>query len=142
MSRGEESYKERLLALDLLQLTFDREIKDLVFLYKALFGYLNVNISNYVSFLSHGRTRLSKSSKYILQVKIVKLALFNRPIITVLSRYGTLYVEKYLSTLCLVLVLLNVCLNKDTLYSIANSVYDVVMACTWSLFRDCSCHRM
>jgi hypothetical protein len=36
--RGELSYKERLLALDLLLLTFDREVKDLVFLYKALFG--------------------------------------------------------------------------------------------------------
>ena len=28
MSRGEESYKDRLLALDFLPLTFDREIKD------------------------------------------------------------------------------------------------------------------
>jgi hypothetical protein len=36
--RGELSYKELLLALDLLPLTFDREVKDLVFLYKALFG--------------------------------------------------------------------------------------------------------
>jgi hypothetical protein len=38
--RGELSYKERLLALDLLPLTFDREVKDLVFLDKALFGYV------------------------------------------------------------------------------------------------------
>jgi hypothetical protein len=42
--RGELSYKERLLALDLLPLTFDREVKDLVFLYKALFGYVNVDV--------------------------------------------------------------------------------------------------
>ncbi|CAB3998405.1 Hypothetical predicted protein, partial [Paramuricea clavata] len=65
--RGELSYKERLLALDLLPLTFDREVKDLVYLYKALFGYVNVDVSNCVSFVSHGRTRLSNTSKYILQ---------------------------------------------------------------------------
>ena len=76
MSRGEESYKDRLLALDFLPLTFDREIKDLVFLYKALFGYLNLNISNYVSFVSHGRTRLSNSSKYILQSQDCKTSTF------------------------------------------------------------------
>ena len=40
MSRGELSYKERLLALNLLPLKFDREIKDLVFLYNGLFDYL------------------------------------------------------------------------------------------------------
>ena len=44
--RGELSYKELLLALDLLPLTFDREVKDLVFLYKAMFGYVNVDVSN------------------------------------------------------------------------------------------------
>ena len=44
--RGELSYKERLSALNLLPLSFDREIKDLVFLYKALFGYVNVDVSN------------------------------------------------------------------------------------------------
>jgi hypothetical protein len=50
--RGELNYKERLLALDLLPLTFDREVKDLVYLYKALFGYVNVDVSITVSRLS------------------------------------------------------------------------------------------
>ncbi len=40
MMNGELSYKERLLALDMLPLTLDREIKNLVFLYKALFDRL------------------------------------------------------------------------------------------------------
>jgi hypothetical protein len=52
--RGELNYKERLLALDFLPLIFDREVKDLVYLYKALFGYVNVDVSNCVSFVSHG----------------------------------------------------------------------------------------
>ena len=107
MSRGELSYKERLLALNLLPLTFDREIKDLVFLYKGLFGYLNVNISKYVTFVSHGRTRLSNTSKYILKVKFVKLPLSNLLTIIVLLRSGTLYVKTYVLTLSLVLVLSN-----------------------------------
>ena len=68
--RGELCYKERLSALGLLPLTFDREVKDLVFLmYKALFGYGNVDISNYVSFVSHGRTWLCNTSKYVHSTK-------------------------------------------------------------------------
>ena len=39
--RGDLSYKDRLQAMNLLPLTFDREVKDLVFLYKALFKYVN-----------------------------------------------------------------------------------------------------
>ena len=74
--RGELSYKERLSALNLLPLTYDREIKDLVFLYKALFGYVNVDVSNFVSFVCHGRTRLSNSSKYILQSQICRTNTF------------------------------------------------------------------
>ena len=109
MSRGELSYKERLLVLNLLPLTFDREIKDLVFLYKGLFGYLNVNISKYVTFVSHGRIRLSNTSKYILQGQICITTTFqssyrNR----ILLRSGTLYVKTYVLTLSLVLVLANV----------------------------------
>ena len=77
--RGELSYKERLSALNLLPLSFDRKIKDLVFLYKALFGYVNVNVSNYVSFVSHGRLRLSNSSKYILQIQICRTNTFQSP---------------------------------------------------------------
>ena len=74
--RGELSYKERLSALNLLPLSYDREIKDLVFLYKALFGYVNVDVSNFVSFVCHGRTRLSNSSKYILQSQICRTNTF------------------------------------------------------------------
>ena len=31
----------------------------MVYLYKALFGFLDVDICRYVSFVTHGRTRLS-----------------------------------------------------------------------------------
>jgi hypothetical protein len=32
------------------------------------------------------------------------------------------------------------CLVKYRYSSIVDSIYDVVLSCTWSLFRDCSCH--
>ena len=74
--RGELSYRERLLALDLLPLTYDREVRDLVYFFKSLFSYIDVNIDNYVSFVSHGRTRLSHTSRYILQSKLCKTNIF------------------------------------------------------------------
>jgi hypothetical protein len=51
-------------------------MKDLTLFYKALFGFINVNLSNYVSFVSHGRTRLSLSSEYILQNSLCKTTTF------------------------------------------------------------------
>ncbi|CAB4017423.1 Hypothetical predicted protein [Paramuricea clavata] len=35
-----------------IPLSYDREMKDLAFFYKALFGFLNVNLSNYMCRLS------------------------------------------------------------------------------------------
>ena len=70
------AYRERLLALDLLPLTYDREVRDLVYFFKSLFSYIDVNIDNYVSFVSHGRTRLSHTSRYILQSKLCKTNTF------------------------------------------------------------------
>ena len=44
---GQMSYVERLLALDILPLAYDREIKDLVSFYKAVYGYIDIDVSNY-----------------------------------------------------------------------------------------------
>ena len=51
---GEMSYKQRLLTLALLPLTYDRELRDLVFLYNCIFGYTDLNIGRYVTFITHG----------------------------------------------------------------------------------------
>ena len=59
---GDIPYKERLLSLNLLLLSYDREIKDLTFFYKALFSFVNVDFSNFVLLVHHGRIRLSHSS--------------------------------------------------------------------------------
>ena len=58
---GEMSYRDRLITLDLLPLTYDRELKDLVFFYKCLFNHIHLNVHSFTNFISHGRTRLSNS---------------------------------------------------------------------------------
>ena len=50
--RGEMSYKECLIMLDLLPLSLDRQLKDLVFFYKCLYCSTDLNVLNYVSCFS------------------------------------------------------------------------------------------
>ena len=59
---GQMSYGERLLALDMLPLAYDREIKDLVFFYKAVYGYIDIDVSDYVTFNNHPRARRGQSA--------------------------------------------------------------------------------
>jgi hypothetical protein len=44
------SYTHRLLTLELLPLCYDREVKDLVFFFKALYGYINLDINDRLCF--------------------------------------------------------------------------------------------
>jgi hypothetical protein len=56
---GQQEYKDQLVTLDLLPLCYDRELKNLIFFYKASRGYIDIDISNFVSFVNNGRTRSS-----------------------------------------------------------------------------------
>ena len=58
---GEMSYQERLIKLDLLPLVYDRELNDLTFFCKCLYGLTDLNVHSFVSFVQHGRTRQSNS---------------------------------------------------------------------------------
>ncbi len=134
INRGELTYTKRLRALDFLPLTYDREIKDL-FLYKALFGYLDIEINNYVSFVSHCRTRLSQTSEYMLKCQLCRTTTYQ-------SYYNR--VTKIWNTMCKNISIdsiRNPISFKRTLKrmysSIVDSTYDVDMACTWSLVRSC-----
>ena len=46
----------------MLPLAYDREIKDLVFFYKAVYSYIDIDVSNYVTFNNHPRTRHGQSA--------------------------------------------------------------------------------
>ena len=95
-------------------LTLDREIKDLVFMYKALFGFINVNINNYVSFVSHDRTRSSQSSKYILQILRCRTSTFQSSHYNRIVKPGTLYVKKLAWTKFVLPAPSNIYSNVDT----------------------------
>ena len=73
---GEISYNDRLLALNLLPLSYDREIKDLTFFSKAMYGYYELNIFDYVSFISHSRTRNCVNPSLMLKVPSCKTSTF------------------------------------------------------------------
>jgi hypothetical protein len=68
--------ERRLLALNLLPLTYDREIKDLTFFFKLLHGYYDLNVSDYVSFVSHCRTRNCENPSLMLKVPSCKTSTF------------------------------------------------------------------
>ena len=52
----------------------DRELKDLVFFYKCRNGFTDLNVYDFVSPVSHGRTRLSNS--YNLKTPVCKTSTF------------------------------------------------------------------
>jgi hypothetical protein len=64
---------QRLLTLELLPLCYDREIKDLVFFFKALYGYINLVINDYVSFVDHIMAVLDSVRYLVLSSKHVPL---------------------------------------------------------------------
>ena len=67
---------------DVITLTFDRELKDLVVVfYKCLNGFTDLNVSDFVSFVSHGRTRLSNSYNFktpVCKTSTFQASYFNR----------------------------------------------------------------
>jgi hypothetical protein len=79
--------------LNLLPLTYDREIKDLTFFFKLLNGFYDLNISNFVSFVSHIRTRNCENPSLVLKVPSCKTSTFSRPSLTVLSLSGIVCVK-------------------------------------------------
>lgn len=62
------------LAQELLPLTYDRKLKDLVFLFKCLNGCTDLSVRDFVSSVSHSQTRLSTS--YNLKTPVCKTSSF------------------------------------------------------------------
>jgi hypothetical protein len=87
------TYKDRLQMLNLLPLTYDREIRDLTFFFKLLNGFYDLNISNFVSFVSHIRTRNCENPSLVLKVPSCKTSTFSRPSLPVLSLSGIVCVK-------------------------------------------------
>ena len=86
-------YKDRLLALNLLPLCYEREIKDLTFLFKAMYGYYDLNVFDNVSVVSHSRTRNFVNPSLMLKVPSCKSSTFQSSFLIVSYTFGTLCVE-------------------------------------------------
>ena len=139
IKQGELYYKERLIHLDLLPLAYDREVKDLVFLYKALYGYIDIDIS-FIKSVSRHHTRRSQSSdiKY-LETPFCKTA-----------TYQSSFFNRSIKLWNLICKLIRPCdfLNIKTLKNSITNVYKDELAkvfdpdkpCSWGLARNCGCH--
>lgn len=137
---GDSTYNERLSALKLLPLCYDREIRDLIFFFKCLYGISDLNVHDYVSFVSHDRTRLSLNPTLMLNTPSCKT-----------STYQASYfnrIVKLWNSVCKVAppkLFSSVAVFKSFLFrhysELLLSVFNVNMSCTWSTSRDCPCHR-
>ena len=136
---GEVSYKDRPLKLNLLPLTYDREIKDLLFFYKALHGDTDLDVKNFVNFLSHGRTRLSQKTTF-LKVLLCRATTFQ-------SSYFNCIVKLW-NCACNVVNISTISspdnfqiFLKDNYFNLLNSIFDTDLICTWSSVQNCPCHK-
>jgi hypothetical protein len=76
--QGDIPYQQRLIALNLPPLCYDREIKLVrIFLQGAIFGHLDFNVYHFVSFINNDHTRLRKDhASLTLKVPFCKTRTF------------------------------------------------------------------
>jgi hypothetical protein len=137
---GEMSYKDRLKTLNLLPLCYDREIKDLTFFYKSLYGQTDLNVFNFVKFVNHGRTRLSQNPGLVLETPLCKsstfkCSYFNR-IVHLWNSICKTATPSVFSSLSQFKSYLRI-----IYFSLLDDIFDVDSNCTWSLVRQCPCHK-
>ena len=137
---GEVSYNERLQTLDMLPLCYAREIQDLVFFYKALYGYVDVDINSYVSFINHDRSRQTLNPSLLLQVPLCRTTTFKNSYFNRTVHLWNSVCRTALPNNFWTLSSFKNFLHR-TYSLLRNSVFEVDMPCTWSLVRDCPCHR-
>ena len=134
----EMSYHQILQLLHLLPLCYDREIKNLTFFYKALYGYIDVNFNKYVAFIGHGRTRHSQIH-LVMKAPRCKTNAFQA------SFYNR--IVKLWNTICKsapVHGFSNISsfkqLLKQSYQTLFNASFEIDFPCTWTLSCDCPCH--
>ena len=140
VKKGDIIYKDRLLALNLLPLTYDREIKDLTFFFKLLHGYYDLNVSDYVSFVSHCRTRNCENPSLMLKVPSCKTSTFQSSFFNRIVPLWNCVCKAASPADRRSLIMFKSFLSRTYLHLIT-TIFDVDMTCTWSSHRTCSCHR-
>ena len=133
------SYRNRLIQLDLLPLAYDREIKDLLFFFKSINGCTFINLNEHISFVKHGRTRLSSSSIDLLRVPLCSTATFQDLYFNRIVKLWNLIVTdtpptNFISPLSLKHFL------QNKYKKLLISTFDVDCIHSWTLSPDCFCH--
>ena len=134
---GVMSYRDRLLTLKLLPLTFDRELKDLVFFYKCLNGFTDINVSHFVSFVSHGRTRQSNS--YNLKTPVCKTSTFQASYFNRIVKLWN-YICKFSPPTSFSTPASFCNFVTEHRFHLLHNHFDIYYPCTWSIVRSCPCH--
>ena len=76
MESGEYTYKQRLTTLNLLPLCYEREITDLMFFFKVLYGNIDLDVCSFVSFVDNRQTRLSQNPVPTIKTPCCKSTIF------------------------------------------------------------------
>jgi hypothetical protein len=133
-------YEVRLTALYQLPLVYDREFRDLVLVYKSIFGCIDLNIEQFVSFVQHSPSR-SQNPSLVLKPLYCKTSTFEASFFNRLVKPWNLVckmapmTEKFASLSIFRRFL------HTTYSNLVKDTFNVDIPCTWSLTRDCSCHR-
>ena len=126
--------------LKLLPLSYDREVKDLIYFSKLLNGFYDLNIFNFVLFVSHNCTRNCQNPSLVLKVSSCKTSTFQ---LSFFNRIVPLcnYVCKIACLADLHSLTMFKSFLSRTYVQLLVSSFDEDMPCTWSLYRSCSCHK-
>ena len=125
---GEMSCRDRLITLDLLPLTYDRELKDLVFFYKCLFNHIHLDVHSFTNLtISHVRTRLSNSfnlKTLICETSTFQASYLNRIVKLWDYSYSIVPSSSFSSPLSFQLFV------KQTLFDCLRTSFDIDWPCT------------
>ena len=137
---GDFPYRDRLSILNMLPLCYDREIRDLMFFYKALHGFYDLNVEDFVSFVTHGRTRLSSNSTVVLKTPYCKTTTFQASFFNrIVKIWNSICKVATCSSFTSVTTFKTFLINHYN--ELLLNVFDANLTCTWSVVRDCACHR-
>ena len=137
LKMGDISYKDRLLALNLLLLAYDGQIKDLTSFFKALRGHYDLNVFDYVSSVSHARTDNCSNPSLMLKVPSCKTSTFQSSFFNRIVLFWSLVCRTAQLSDLRSLTIFRSFLSR-TYLDLLISCYGVDLTCTWSLYRTCS----
>ena len=122
----------------LLPLTFDRELKDLVlFFYKCRKRFTDLDVYDFVSPVSHGRTRLS--NRYNLKTPVCKTSTFQASYFNRIVKLWN-YICKFSPPTSFSTTPSFRNFVTEHMFDLLQNHFDIFYPCTWSIVRSCPCH--